>query len=161
MEKKMMTNSIPYFEPMNPHFREVIREKLQRQFFMKLMGFELTQIEPGFVEGRLQIEEKHLQQNYFVHGGVMSTAADIVMGFAAFSLLPEGKGVVTADLRVSYLQPGKGNMLIARGWVNKPGSRLHFCSAEIVVVDAQGNELLCNTASSTMCVIDIPAAPSV
>lgn len=158
MEKKTMTNSPSAYEPLNPQFREVIQEKLQRQFFMKLMGFTLSKIEAGYVEGKLEIEEKHLQQNFFVHGGVMSTAADIVMGFAAFSLLPEGKGVVTADLRVSYLQPGKGNTLIARGWVNKPGSRLHFCSAEIVVIDTHGKEILCNTASSTMCVIDIPVS---
>jgi uncharacterized protein (TIGR00369 family) len=153
-----MNRPKPSFQALNPNFREVILEKLQRQFFMKLMGFELVSIEAGYIEGRLQIEEKHLQQNYFVHGGVMSTASDIVMGFAAFSLLPEGKGVVTADLRVSYLQPGKGSTLIARGWVDKPGSRLHFCSAEITVINAQGEEMLCNTASSTMCVIDIPAA---
>lgn len=138
----------------NPAFREVILEKLNRQFFMKHIGFELTSIEEGFIEGRLPIQEIHLQQNYFVHGGVMSTVADIVMGFAAFSLVGENQGVVTADLRVSYHHPGKGKELIAHGWVDKPGSKLHFCSAEIFVLDEEGKEIRTNTASSSMFVID-------
>jgi uncharacterized protein (TIGR00369 family) len=148
-----MMNDKKGFQAKNPLFKEVILEKIERQFFMKLIGFDLVRIEEGFIEGRLPLEEKHLQQNFFVHGGVMSTVADIVMGFAAFSLVEKGRGVVTADLRVSYLNPGQGVELIAKGWVEKPGSRLHFCSAEIWVVDENGKELQTNTASATMFVI--------
>lgn len=148
-----MKNENKGYRTKNPLFKQVILEKLDRQFFMKHIGFNLVRIEEGFIEGRMCLEEKHLQQNYFVHGGVMSTVADIVMGFAAFSLVDVGQGVVTADLRVSYLNPGQGVELIARGWVEKPGSRLHFCSAEIGVLDENGKELITNTASATMFVI--------
>lgn len=67
----------------NPDFRADIKEKLERQEFMKLMGFEVTKIEVGRVEGELVLEQKHKQHKGFAHGGVIATLADIVAGFAA------------------------------------------------------------------------------
>ncbi len=139
-------------------FVALIREKTQRQFFMKLMDMDLTVIEPGWVEAELEIKEKHLQQNYFVHGGVMSTASDIAMGFAAYTLCREHKGVVTANLNVNYLNPGIGQKLIAKGRVSKAGSKLFFCEAEIYVIN-NGKLTLTNTATSIMSIIDL--VPSV
>ena len=140
----------------NPEFATRLKKALEKQFFRKLIGFEITRIEPGYVEGELVIEEKHLQQHDFLHGGLMATCLDIVMGFSAFTLLPPAKGVVTADIQISYYHPGDGVKLIARGWVDKPGSRLYFCEGEICVVNAAGKELLTNKSKAIMCVIDLP-----
>lgn len=144
---------IKYTAP-QPDFKEQILEKVTRQFFMHNMKMKLTAIEEGWVEGEIDIEQIHLQQNYFVHGGVMSTAADIVMGFAAYSLCMPHKGVVTANLNVNYLNPGKGSKLIAKGRVRKAGSKLFFCEAEIWVIDGQ-KKILTNTAESLMSIIDL------
>ncbi|MBO6518302.1 MAG: PaaI family thioesterase [Bacteroidia bacterium] len=146
-----MTNK---FECLNPDFKEDIEEKLTRQFFMKLMGFKLDEIELGYVRGSLEIEEKHMQQNYFVHGGVMATASDIVMGFAAYSLVPKHFGVVTTDLNMSYLNPGIGDMLIAEGRVTKYGGQLVFCEAD-VFVEKDGKRTRTNRATSTMFKVDL------
>ncbi len=140
----------------NPDFEGSLRKALEKQFFMKLIGFEITKIEPGYVEGELVIDRNHLQQHGFLHGGLMATCLDIVMGFSAFTLLPSGKGVVTADMSVSYYNPGVGCKLIAKGWVDKPGSRLHFCEGEIYVLNVDNTEILTNKAKSIMCIIDLP-----
>lgn len=116
---------------LNPDYEADIREKLQRQFFMHLVGFEIDKIEPGKVTGMLKLEQKHLQQNYFVHGGVLATISDIVMGFAAYSLIPKGHGVVTIDLNISYLNPAMGDYLIVEGRVVKTGKSIVFCEADI------------------------------
>jgi len=141
---------------MNLDYVQRLRTALQKQYFMKLIGFEITKIEPGYIEGELVIEEKHMQQHDFLHGGLMATCLDIVMGFSAFTLLPANKAVVTADINISYYHPGDGVKLLARGWVDKPGSKLYFCEGEISVVNALGVELLTNKSKSIMCVIDIP-----
>ena len=120
---------------------------------MKLMGFQITDIKPGYVRGELMIGEKHMQQNYFLHGGVMATAADIVMGFAAYSLLPVGKGVVTAGLNVTFMHPGEGKKLIAEGYVVKTGKSLYFCEADLFVERNDSVILQTNRAFSTMHVI--------
>ena len=141
------------FNIQNPQFKEDIQERLTRQFFMKHIGFELTKIEVADIEGEMPIENIHKQQTGFIHGGVTATLADIVQGFAAFSLLKPGESVVTADLRVSYFNPGVGITIKARGRVVKPGSVLHFCEAEIVCVDEQGKETLIAKSTATMCVV--------
>ena len=126
-----------------------IRRKLLGQHFMHLIGADLTLIAPGRVEAELPLALAHQQQRGFVHGGVTATLADLVAGFAATTLVPDTHGVVTADLRISYLHPGVGQRLRAVGWVLKPGRRLHFCEAEVWCDD-----LLIAKASATMAVVE-------
>lgn len=144
------------FKISNPDFKENILNALKGQYFMNLIGFKVTKIEAGFIEGELEIEQKHLQQYGFVHGGVTATCLDIVMGFASYTLLPIDKGVVTAELDISYYNPGVGNKIIARGWVDKPGTRIHFCEGEIFYYDKFGNEIIINKARAIMCLIEKP-----
>lgn len=126
-----------------------IRRKLLRQNFMHLIGADLTRIEPGRVEAELQLQEQHQQHRGFAHGGLIATMADVAAGFAAVTLVPEGVGVVTAEIKVSYLHPGVGQTLRAVGWVLKPGRRLHFCEAEVWC-----DEKLVAKATATMAVVE-------
>ena len=124
-----------------------IRRKLERQHFMHLIGASLTRIEPGRIEAELTLGEQHQQQRGFAHGGLVATMADLAAGFAAVTLVSDGVGVVTAELKVSYLNPGVGTRLRAIGWVLKAGRRLHFCEAEVWC-----DEVLIAKASATMAV---------
>ena len=126
-----------------------IRRKLVRQHFMHLVGADLTVITPGRVEAELTMGQQHLQQRGFAHGGLTATMADLVAGFAAVTLVPDDHGVVTSDLKISYLHPGIGTTLKAIGWVLKAGRRLHFCEAEVWCDD-----VLIAKASATMVVIE-------
>ena len=131
-----------------------IRRKLERQHFMHLIGANLTAITSGRVEAELALQQQHQQQRGFAHGGLVATMADLVAGFAAVTLIPDNYGLVTADLRVSYLHPGVGQRLRAIGWVLKAGRRLHFCEAEVWC-----DELLIAKASATMAVIEPAPQP--
>lgn len=126
-----------------------IRRKLERQYFMHLIGADLTRIEPGRIEVALALGQQHQQQRGFVHGGLTATMADLAAGFAAVTLVPDGAGVVTADLKISYLNPGVGARLRAIGWVLKAGRRLHFCEAEVWCDD-----VLIAKATATMAVVE-------
>ncbi len=137
------------YKTRNPAFRELIEEKLKGQHFMRLMGFELTEINEGIIKGELNVQEKHHQQNGFLHGGAVSTMADIVMGFAAFSLVPADFHVVTAELKVSYFNPGIGSKAFAVGRVLKSGRKINFCEAEIYI-ENDGERKLIAHATSTM-----------
>lgn len=128
-----------------------IRRKLQRQHFMHLIGADLTAVELGRVVFELQLEQRHQQNLGFAHGGLVATMADLAAGFAAVTLVPDGTGVVTAELKTTYLRPGIGSTLRAVGWVLKPGRRLHFCEAEVWC-----NDVLVAKASATMAVVEPP-----
>ena len=145
------------FTPLNDKFEASIRQKLKGQHFMHLMGFNLTQIKCGRIEGEMILAQKHQQQFGFVHGGVTASILDITMGFAAYSLLPVGKGVVTANISVDYLNPGNGNKIVAIGEVEKPGGKLIFTRGK-VFVEKEGNHTLIATARSVMAIIDTPGS---
>lgn len=135
---------------LNPDFHNTIREKLQGQHFMTLVGFEITKIAEGLIEGELNITPQHRQNKGFVHGGLTATLADITAGYAAVSLIPADHHVVTVDLKISYLNPGVGEKLFAKGWVLKQGRKLTFCEAEVYCLSAGKPAILIAKASATM-----------
>lgn len=140
------------YQSKNPFFRELIADKLTRQHFMKHIGFGLTKIEAGYIEGSAPVAPFLRQQDGRVHGGVTATVADLVTGFAAFSLVGMDDRVVTSDLKISYFSPGTGDTIFGRGWVIKPGKRLHYCEGEIY--DVHGDEyILIAKAFAIMAVI--------
>ena len=141
------------FQPKNSAFRKVILEKLKGNHFSHHLQFRLTKIKAGYTEGEMTILPVHQQQNGFVHGGVISSVSDIVAGFAAFSLVGENEFVVTAEIKISYLHPGIGKKIWAKGWVLKPGSKLHFCESEVWTVSGK-KKLLIAKATATMAVVE-------
>ena len=107
--------------------KERIEQYIQKNEFLKLIDFKIDRIEKGAVEGSLTFENKHKQQKGLLHGGVTATIADIVSGFAAYTLVSSEEEVVTAELKISYLNPGVGDQIFARGWVLKSGRRMKYC----------------------------------
>lgn len=143
------------FEVPNPDFKSNIKEKLKGQHFMHHLGFDLTEIEVGRVVGEMELKQKHLQQFDFVHGGVTATLMDITMGFAAYSLMPVGYGVVTANLSIDFLNPGEGDKIRAVGEVEKVGAKLVYCFAKIYTYK-NGVETKIAAARSVMAVVKNP-----
>jgi uncharacterized protein (TIGR00369 family) len=107
------------------------------------------------VSGELILQEHHLQQSKFLHGGVTATIADLVAGFASFTLVDKHQTVVTSDLKISYLNPGIGQIVKAKGWVIKAGNTLHFAEAEIICVN-NNTETLVAKGYLTFAVVNIP-----
>lgn len=124
---------------------------------MHLMGFDLVEIEPGKIVGEMPLEQKHLQQYGYVHGGVTASILDITMGFAAYTLMPLGKGVVTATISVDYWHPGDGDKIIAVGEVEKPGGKMVFTRG-IVYIEQAGIRKQIASAKAVMAVIEANGA---
>ena len=70
----------------------------------------------SFSEGEAVLEvpirNELLQQGGFVHGGVISYAADNALTFAGSSVL--GPTVPTSEYKINYLRPASGETLVAR-----------------------------------------------
>jgi uncharacterized protein (TIGR00369 family) len=134
-------------------FKEMVLEKFKANTYTQHIGFNLTHLDAGIAEGELAVRPEFTQQLNFLHGGLTATIGDIVMGFAAFTLVRKGQQVVTADIRVSYLNPAVSSIIYAKGVVIKAGKRLHFCEAELWT-EKDGQQLIVAKASSTMAVIE-------
>ncbi len=140
------------FIPQNPDYQAVVAEKMLGNHFMNHLGFQSTVVKPGYIEGFLNIEEHHRQQIGFIHGGVIATLADLAAGFASFTLVKAGEAVVTAEMKISYLNPGIGNKAFCKGYVIKAGRMLHFAEAEIYA-ENKGEMVLIAKGSATYAVI--------
>lgn len=132
----------------NPEFKSRIEKFLERQHFMKLVGFDLNVIEAGRTEGWLDLTQEHQQQTGLVHGGVTATLADIVAGFAALTVVAEDQHVVTGEIKISYFTPGRGQKLHAIGWVVKQGKKMSFCEAEVWSLDGDKRTLIAKASTS-------------
>jgi uncharacterized protein (TIGR00369 family) len=140
------------FKTKNSHFRERVKKHLLKQNFMHHIEFHLHRIDPGYTEGEMKLRPIHHQQNGFAHGGVVATIADIVAGFAAYTLVGTEQHVVTGEIKISYFARGTGDTLKAIGRVIKPGKRVSFCEAE--VFSLTGNkEIIIAKATTSMIII--------
>ena len=140
-------------ESRNPEFRKYVEFKISKNKFIRFLGFVITKIEAGYIEGELEFKEVHEQQNGWLHGGITAALLDMAEGFAAYTLADEGQQIFTVEAKVSYLNPGKAQKFFARGYVLKPGKRFHFCEGEVYYLDAQGEEITVAKGSSTMAVV--------
>ena len=103
----------------------------------RLLGFTLTNIEPGHVECTLVTRDDMTNPMGSVHGGITATLLDTVMGCAVQSVLPLGEGYTTTDLQVRYVRTvTPGSRVHAVGTVVHRGRRL--ATAEGRLTDEHG-----------------------
>lgn len=123
------------------------RQALESQPFSKLLNAKLRVFSPGEVVLEVPITEELMQQHGFVHGGVISYAADNCLTFVGASVL--GAKVLTSEYKINYLRPAIGDKLIARSQVVSAGKRQAVCRCDIFVL-ADQEEKLCATAQGTI-----------
>lgn len=116
--------------------------------YVNHLNIHFDTIEEGFVEATMPLYEHQRQYSGVIHGGISAAVADTVAGFAAYTMTPSDKDVLTAELKVSFFRAAWGKELKAVGRVIKAGRRLHFCECEIFCEE----KMICK-ASGTFCVV--------
>lgn len=123
------------------------REVLAAQPFSRLIGAELATFSKGRCELHVPVSDSVKQQHGFVHGGVVSYAADNALTYAGGSAL--GMLVVTAEFKINYLRPAIGDRLIARAEAVHTGKTQSVCRCDVFVLK-DGEEKLCAVAQGTI-----------
>ena len=155
--------TISWFDPMptaalgkdmsGRNFLEGIRDgSIPAPPIAKLLDFSLEEVGEGRVVFGCIPDESHYNPIGMVHGGLVCTLADTVMGCAVHSLLEPGVGYTSIDLSISYVRPvhADGRKLLATGVVTKFGRRVAFSSAEIVDADKK----IVATATGSVLIMD-------
>lgn len=137
----------------NSFWKKYTEEKIALNKFSAFIGFEYTTIEEGRIAGKLIFQERHEQQNGYLHGGLSATLCDMVAGFASYSLVEQGQFVFTVEAKVSYYNPGISDVFFAEGWVEKAGKRFHFCESKIYYL-RDGEEVIVAKSTTTMAVVE-------
>jgi uncharacterized protein (TIGR00369 family) len=140
---------MPTHIPANPDFAARIRSSFALQSVMRLIGATLGRVEPGRVEIALPYDARLVQQDGYIHAGIVTTIADSACGYAAFSLAPAGTEVLSVEFKVNLLRPATGDRLIARGEVLKPGRTLTVTRGDVFAVRGT-DEVLVATMLNTI-----------
>jgi uncharacterized protein (TIGR00369 family) len=117
-----------------------------------LLGFRVNTVEKGEVTFVCTPDESVYNPIGMVHGGLVCTILDSVVGCAVQTLLPAGTGYTSVEIKVNYLRPIRSDTgtMLTKGWVTKPGRRVAFAEGD--VRDSAGNLLA--TASSTLLILN-------
>jgi uncharacterized protein (TIGR00369 family) len=137
------------FKPEDPYFEERARASFDGQRVMHTIGARLVSVRPGESEIELPFRADLTQQHGFLHAGAMTTIVDTACGYAALTLMPPGAAVLSVEFKVNLMAPGKGDGVVARGRVLRPGRTLTTCAGDVFAVSG-GDEKLVVTMLATM-----------
>jgi uncharacterized protein (TIGR00369 family) len=137
------------FEPRDPDYEAKVRSSFGRQTAMQTLGAVMGKVRPGEVEIEMPYRADLAQQHGFIHGGIVTAIVDGACGYAAFSLSAPDTEVLTVEYKVNFVAPAKGQRLLARGEVVRPGATVAVCKGDVLAYDG-GEENLVATMLSTM-----------
>jgi uncharacterized protein (TIGR00369 family) len=98
--------------------------------FIDALGVEIVSAKDGGSEVRMPLRDDHLNTWGIAHGGVTMTLLDSALALAARSLAGDGIGVVTVEMKVNFMQPGRGE-LRGYGRVLHRSTTMAYCEGEI------------------------------
>lgn len=121
---------------------------------MSTLGAELTVVGEGVVEIRLPFSSKLTQQHGYLHAGAVTAILDSACGYAALSLAPDDKDVLTVEFKQNLLAPAAGEAFVARAHVKRAGKTLTVCTADAFAITDSREKLVATMLATIM---SIPA----
>lgn len=141
------------FKPFDPDFAQRLKGVFGAANFITDLGIHVTAVEAGHVATEMPVTEKHLQQNGFVHAGVLATIADHTAGGAASTLIFANKFVLTAEFKINLLRPAKGEKIVCDSFVLKNGKTLVIADSYVYALLGKRKKLVAR-ATVTLSVVD-------
>ena len=83
---------------MNPLWQR-IQSSFDQQSCLKL----LEAVEPGSVTISCHRKPELTQQQGFLHGGVVTTIADVTCGYSALTVIPEDREILSVEFKIKKL----------------------------------------------------------
>jgi uncharacterized protein (TIGR00369 family) len=110
---------------------EGLRARLAASSFHTWAGMDVVAAQPGEVTVAMVVEDRHVNLQGLVHGGMIAILADTACGLSIRSAMEPGRLHVTADLDIHFLAPATPGTLYGRGTAVKVGRSLAFAEASI------------------------------
>jgi uncharacterized protein (TIGR00369 family) len=123
--------------------------------FLEWMGVRLTAWADDRAEMRLDVAPRLGNRTGRVQGGVMCTLLDAVAGYAGLHAPPGEvpKQSLTLSLTTNFIAAGDGQVLVAKGFVDRKGRGIYFARSEVWLDDT----LLLATAIGTFKYLRAPS----
>jgi uncharacterized protein (TIGR00369 family) len=135
-----------------------VRASVAAQGFLKLVGARIDELAPGKAVMSLDRRDEVLQQHGFFHGGAVAFLIDTATATAAGTLLErETQTCLSAEYKLNFVSPGKGERLTCEASVVKPGRRMTVVEAKVFSHEGEKTTLAA-IALATIAIIDRPQA---
>jgi uncharacterized protein (TIGR00369 family) len=139
-------------EPPDPEILARMRRMLEKAAFVVDLGITPTAAGPGWCETELAVATRHLQQDGYVHAGVLATIGDHSAGAAAATLAGADEGVLTIEFKINLLRPAQGERIRCRAQVLRQGRNFSVVESEMLAVRG-GDEKLVAKSTVTLAVV--------
>lgn len=106
-------------------------EAITNTGFTKMAGIKIRDFEDGAVTLEMTPREDLSQFLGYVHAGAVTGLADHAAGAAYASVLPAGKACMTIELKINFMKPAAGNMLIAEARVISSGKTIGVVQSDV------------------------------
>ncbi|AWN22433.1 PaaI family thioesterase [Deinococcus irradiatisoli] len=126
--------------------RQLVARGIEGSAYSKWMGVRLRSFAEGRVEIELDLRPELTQHHGQAHGAVIGYLADTVSAWAASTVAGD---VVTAEYKLNFLAPARGQTLWSRGEVVRAGKRQVVVRADVYAVSG-GQDLHVATALATI-----------
>ena len=102
--------------------------------FFDLIGPLLYREGQGGLEFALELDERHVNDRGSAHAGVLSSVADVALGYVTMFSQDPPVSVVTTSLTIDFAAgAAPGDTLVARVDVQKVGRRMAFANCYLSV----------------------------
>jgi 1,4-dihydroxy-2-naphthoyl-CoA hydrolase len=109
-----------------------------REVFPGLVGLEVDELQHGRASGWLEVEERHLAPNGFLHAGAVVSLADTVCGYGCLASLPEGRSsFTTIELKTNFVGTAREGRLGCEGRLVHGGRTTQVWDATVARADGK------------------------
>lgn len=119
--------------------RDAVRARVQACFdrsgLLLHLGARLGDVAPGRVHIHLPYGSRLTQHLGFFHAGATTSIADAAGGFAALTMLPADRTVLSVEFKINLMAPAQGESLEAVGRVIRSGRTLTVAQVDVYAVE--------------------------
>jgi uncharacterized protein (TIGR00369 family) len=135
---------------LDPDYADFIRDSFERQGAIETIGARLVELAPGICRISLPVTDRVTQNHGYVHAGILGMIADAAGSYAAMTLYPPGREVLTIEYKINFLAPATGKEMVAAARVLRSGRNISVAQVEIFSINDDGAEKLCAMVQQTV-----------
>jgi uncharacterized protein (TIGR00369 family) len=139
---------------MRADLRQTFERLTAARGFTKEAGFRVRDFDDGFVSLEVAPKEELVQFLGYVHAGVITGLADHAAGACYASVLPEGRVCLTIELKINFMKPARGDMLVAEATALSRGASIGVVRSD-VYAETGGERTMVATALVTLKAVDV------
>ena len=119
-----------------PPFRDDVADFMKAGHFDAgglpgFLGIAIDTVEPGSLVASLEVGDHLLNPLGVIHGGVIATLVDHVLGAALYPYLEDGAWVATTEFKLNLLRPVRGGRLAAVATIRSMTRRTAVVQIEV------------------------------